>query len=372
TCDPYTCTEECYPVETKPETCPAGGSGGQCRHDGDCSAEQVCVDNTCRPDDQNQTGKAGVCQSCQTAYDCADASARCVALGDSVTDGKICSPTCRGNSDCADGLECIKRGDGPGQCLPEKNGDGNRTCTNLPNTECTSAGDCQDGETCVDNSCQPPADAECQKDADCDGSKVCKDFECRAPEKECIDRTDCRSDETCINSQCMSRNPSDGCTFNSECGDQAMCVDGRCLSRCEDREDCNPREYCRLGLCQPIECRRNADCASGEVCVEARCTDACASDGDCGDGYVCNANGYCEADDSVECRSNAECAQNEICSNGECQAACQCNQDCADGQVCDSETNTCRAPNQTQPSCEDDCDCPSGQTCNDSGKCVSS
>lgn len=349
-CDATSCWEECFDQRECPNDC-SQGSANECTHDGACAQGRICIrgdeGRRCRPDPGQRNGRGGICQSCESALDCADNSARCVALGQSAADGKICSPTCRAHANCPDGFECVKRDSDPGQCLPEPNGDGTRSCSGAPNLECTSAADCSDGEVCGENTCQPPEDAECSVDADCGSSEVCRDFECRPGDTECLSRTDCRSDEICKDGSCVSRTPDDQCIRSDECDGDARCVDGRCLTTCEDRDGCNPREYCRLGLCQPIECRRNTDCSAGNVCVEAQCRDACSADSDCDSGYVCNPNGFCERDESIECRSDAECARDETCMSGECRTPCRCSQDCSGDRVCDDATNVCASPDDT-------------------------
>lgn len=387
-CGPTDCWQECEGTKTCPTNCEdtgqGPGAGSDCRTDGECGKGLVCIDQQCRPRDTNQTGNGGICQTCETAYDCADSSARCVALGDSVADGKVCSPTCQSDTDCPSSFECVDVGDEgtPSQCLPTADSSGQRTCTTPPNGECTSSRDCGAGETCIANQCEPPEDAECSADGDCGDGEVCRDFSCEPEQQsECLTRKDCRSDEQCIDGKCESRNPSDGCILNKECNEgnaegdtDAICVDGQCLSKCQDRGDCNAREYCRKtqgsddGICEPIECRTNPDCPAGQICVEARCEDACKTNSDCMSGYVCSDTGYCEPDPDVDCRSNAECARDEMCQQGSCVKPCDCNQQCPSGEVCNNETGLCSNPDQPKDECTDDCDCPSGESCN-SGTC---
>jgi len=367
-CDPHNCWQECWEREVTRDDCSSPGRdapGGSCQSDRDCAGGLVCLSGTCG-------GHGGLCQTCETSLDCAGASARCVSLNEPGGDAKVCSRICEANRDCPADFQCVRSGDSSaGHCLPERNSNGTRSCDSIPNGECTSAGDCADGERCVRNECVPPENAECSGDEECSAGEVCRDFECVADDQpDCLSRSDCRSDEICIDGSCESRNPEgEGCVFNEECDEGALCVDGRCLSRCENRSDCNNREFCREGLCREVECRTNPDCPTGQICVEASCVDACDRASDCGDGFECSDNGFCEPDPDVECRSNAECARDEMCNDGQCVAPCTCNQQCPEGEVCNMEDGLCEDPSDTaSPDCENDCGCPSGQTCSD-GTC---
>jgi len=381
-CDPHNCWQECEDEAVEPESCPEGGSsGGSCTDDTDCSSGAICISGTCRPRGEG-SGEAGICQTCTTAYDCADSSSRCVTVANGDGAAKICSPTCRGNDDCPSGFDCVKSGDAEtGQCLPERGGDGARSCDSVPDLECSSSEDCSGTKRCVDNECVPPRDAECSVDSDCGPEELCRDLECvPTDETECVSRSDCRSDEICIDGTCESRNPSEECVFNRECDDDALCVDGRCLSTCTSSGDCNDSEYCRClesddgdcveGICEPVQCEDDSGCPVDQKCVNAACVDSCSANADCGEGYVCSPNGFCEEDPDVECRTNAECAREETCREGECvPPPCDCNQQCPEGQVCDMNSRRCENPGDSEePDCEDDCDCPSGESCSD-GTC---
>lgn len=382
-CDEHGCYDDCT-VETRcPEAC-----NQQCTGDLDCPKNTVCLDGVCTERNFNNTGTGGLCQSCSTAYDCAEPDARCVRLYFERTPAggpKVCATDCETSADCPWDFECIDEPNTPAVCVPrEEFGSTDRVCPDEPSTsddvECFSSDNCAPGESCVANECIAP-DGECTRDADCGQGAVCRNFQCvDSSEPECVNgENDCASDQICVDGQCEERSSSGMCTENEDCRGDAVCVDGDCLSRCQDRSDCKTSsEICRQGLCKPIECRFNSDCQGGEVCVDATCQTSCQGDGDCESGYVCDrAGNFCKRDPNVECRSDAECLSGEACQQGECTTICSCNQECASGEVCnkeatsDSNTGLCREQDQSarDPACSTDCQCPSGQTCQN-GTCT--
>lgn len=367
-CD-TTCTEVCEqenPVPPRDRSC---SCDWDCRGNEVCSSNGACVDRA--PDTKN--GSAGLCQSCETSYDCAESGALCVRLnldsGNRALD-KVCARSCQTDNDCPNNYECVtisREANAPSQCLPvAKNG--TRSCSNDTNLECVKASDCARGESCVNNTCEAPSTAECDTRNPCANGKVCRNFKCVDEQQpQCLDRNDCQNNELCIDGQCKAQNNS--CVFNEECND-GKCVNGSCVAACKDNTECGNGERCRQGLCEAVECRRSADCGAGKVCVDAQCEQACSKNDECQNGFVCSSHGYCKPDPNVQCRSNAECARDEVCNNGTCATACSCNQQCPTDQVCDMNSGTCVNPAQPDPAkqCNDNCDCPSGQQCNN-GQC---
>lgn len=378
-CDDYGCYDECSTETRCPDNCTQ-----QCAGDLDCPKSSVCIDGVCTGRNFDNTGTGGLCQTCETAYDCAEPDSRCVRLYfDRSPDGgpKVCATDCESAIDCPLGFECVDEPGTPEVCVPDEQlGSTDRVCPDdrPDGIECFSSRNCDAGESCIDNQCVAP-DGECTEDSDCGAGARCRNATCvDDSEPECLSRTDCRSDEICVDGTCTPRNPEGPCVENEDCASDAVCVDGSCLSRCENRTDCNDSsEICRQGLCQPIECRFNSDCGTGELCVDAQCRPRCSDDAGCADGYVCaQPGGYCERDPAVECRSDAECLAGEVCRGGTCTALCNCNQQCDDGEICNPDatdaesTGVCEDPDAEpeQPTCETDCDCPSGEDCVD-GTC---
>lgn len=375
--DPFGNSDQSCWFETScSQSCEAGTDepdqpGDFCYNDSDCPGDDLCLRNECRPPDTTERGDAGLCQACETNADCADPDALCVRLGPAEGGGEtICGQPCDGG--CPDGFECAQIGHAS-QCLPTPDAQNQRSCQGAPELECVRAGDCDAGESCVNNRCEAPDDAECKEGSDCPSGEECRQGACvERDAPECITRNDCSTGQVCVDGECSGGQES--CVFNEECPDEAMCVDGTCFSACAEDAECGAYEHCRQGLCQPTECSGTADCGGGEVCVDAMCKPACepnTSTEACGPGYSCTEHGFCDRDPEVECRSNAECLRAEICVEGSCEAPCTCNQDCADGQVCDLDSGTCEDPGADAPlTCETTCDCASGAQCNNSGECV--
>lgn len=381
-CDEFGCYDDCTTETRCPDSCDQ-----TCHGDFDCPSETVCIDDVCQKRNFDNTGTGGLCQSCGSAYDCAEPDSRCVRLFfERTPDGgpKVCATDCNSEADCPFGFECVDRPGTPRVCVPDEEwGSTDRVCPHddLPSDiECFSSENCSKAESCVNNECVAPQ-GECTRDSECGQGAKCRNFECVDESKpQCVSRTDCQSGEICVDGKCEARDSDGGsCVKNDECRGDAVCVDGDCLAKCQDRSDCNSStEICRQGLCVAIECRFNSDCGGEEVCVDAQCKPACSKNADCSTGYICSEVGdYCTRDPNVECRSDAECLSGESCHNGTCAAVCNCNQQCADGQICNKDassadnTGLCESPNQTpaEPECENDCQCPSGQSCTN-GTCT--
>ncbi|MFB6375477.1 MAG: hypothetical protein ABEN55_20705, partial [Bradymonadaceae bacterium] len=74
-CDDVGCYDHCETQTQCSESCDRTCSG-----DLDCPKHTVCVDGVCSRRDFQKTGTGGLCQSCETAYDCAEPDSRCVRL----------------------------------------------------------------------------------------------------------------------------------------------------------------------------------------------------------------------------------------------------------------------------------------------------
>ena len=90
------------------------------------------------------------------------------------------------------------------------------TC-GLPPGQCTTNMDCAQGETCVEQRCEP--EVECRSDTECLGSDVCLNNEC-VDGPQCMGNTDCLSDQVCMDGNCvpdaMLAQPSAGQVIISE------------------------------------------------------------------------------------------------------------------------------------------------------------
>lgn len=64
---------------------------------------------------------------------------------------------------------------------------------------CDGDGDCQDGEFCVDNTCQ-----QCRSDSDCQEGQRCASGRCEAIEGYCADDSACPDGQECRNNRCAT------------------------------------------------------------------------------------------------------------------------------------------------------------------------
>lgn len=367
------CDTECVDICERTEQLPPTYDN-TCSSDWDCDADELCAANgVCvrRQEDVNP-GSSGLCQSCETTYDCAEEGALCVQLNAGTrAKEKVCARDCTRDAQCPSTFECVQvsqEAGAPSQCLPIE-ASGVRSCTNDAELECVRARDCGTGQSCVNNLCTSPPMSQCDARNPCaTAGEVCRNFKCVAEATpECTDRQDCASNEVCLDGACEAQTTT--CVFNNECDGDGKCVDGTCAASCSGEVGCGQDERCIEGLCEAVECRRSSDCDAGDLCVDAICEQACSVDGDCGDGFLCQNARYCIPDPGVTCRVNSECGRDEVCVQGDCQTPCSCNQQCATGESCNLDTGSCQVPTQSISSCTDDCDCPSGQSCSE-GQCA--
>ncbi|MBN1946141.1 MAG: hypothetical protein JW797_10720 [Bradymonadales bacterium] len=339
-CDAWGCWEEwhtecvdyCVDVDeayTSPE----------CLEDYHCPTGYWCDRERCVPIGGGSSG-SGLCEPCQTNADCEEPGALCLDLTPDATTG-YCGRSCTGGSDCPAGYECLAiAGESVHQCVPERR-DGVRSCEEVRPTpvECSGPNDCPDPLVCEQGRCVMPMTSPCEDEGDCQPGETCVDDVCVPQPIECTSRAQCEADEEC--------------------------VDGTCRTLCDTQEDCPPDQLCLGGLCSPPpppECSTGADC-EGEgpfYCINGSCRPACQTDEDCDFGYYCRGF-YCDIDPAVECRTNLECGRDERCVQGECLVMCNTGCDCPTGLSCDQDGYCRDLP--LPDSCQDECDCPGGYDC---------
>ena len=237
-----------------------------------------------------------------------------------------------------------------------------------------------------------------------------------SPPPECdLEGNGCLPDEFCQEGKCL---PFPSCDNDSECPSAAY----RCSfparvctlrdgfgEECVTSTDCDPGNFCALGVCRNLEdarqCARRSDCPLGQACdrenflcieegpctlandypslacdpgetcdpVSERCALECQNEctvetqeQDCGVGSVCD--GACRC---VQCISDDDCGPGLVCNvrAGRCESEdlCFSDDDCESPLVCDSTTALCQVPS---PPCESDIDCAIAETCNrETGVC---
>lgn len=134
---------------------------------------------------------------------------------------------------------------------------------------------------------------------------------------------------------------------------------------CSTREDCTDAQkpYCAPALGRCVECIEDSMCQDGFVCnAEGRCEAGCREpDTRCSLGRICVAGTGC-----VECQEDAQCGPGHVCANDACVPGCSAaNPVCPQGTVCDVNAGRCVG-------CVDQGDCttaplllcdPASQTC---------
>jgi Cys-rich repeat protein len=333
--------------------CTLGAPG--CGFDGDESTiEAGCV----LPQIPGETsGDRGLClELCDTAADCQQAEATCVAQ---PQDGRA-------------GV-CVKQ-IGAGEPPPDPPVPSDAENIGMP---CQNDADCAGNLRCLTAQSDPfgvgggPAGGYCSMPCDgpdqCPGDGVCATLTASGG-------------ALCLRGGCIEGAPNSCGRTQVECVDIGVPV---CLPACTSDEGCGDR-VCNGGLCSeaPVaECSTDTDCEDGEVCdvPNGSCEPApeptCSADSECEADEICDVpSGECVAAPPPPCTSDAQCATGEACDvqSGECVALppteCTADADCATGLLCDLIIGECFVP-EPEP-CLSDSECP-GQVCNpSSGECI--
>ncbi len=199
------------------------------------------------------------------------------------------------------------------------------------------ARDCDDGDACTEDACDPSTGACSHISMTCAADEACVLGQCLntcANDEACDDGDPCTND-TCINGVCVlldkcvssdacldvSCHPDTGaCTFAPTlCDAGQVCIDGGCVALCTTDGDCDDNDLCTSDVCgSHFACEYiTIDCDDGDACT----TDACDP-----------ATGVCINDDMV-------CAAHELCVEGSCYTACMDSPECgsADSDSDDSD-----------------------------------
>jgi hypothetical protein len=203
--------------------------------------------------------------------------------------------------------------------------------------------DCDDGNTCTDDSCDP-ATGLCSHDANQD---------------TCEDGDPCTVDDTCLGGACQTGTPVDcddqnACTDDSCDPESGLCVNDPNSLPCDDGDACTTGDTCAEGWCQPGV---PTDCDDRDPCT----TDWCDPVG-----------GDCVREFNTDpCDDNDPCTADDACLGGACQPGAPV--DCDDGDPCTTEacnpgTGDCDRSYNTEP-CDDGDACTTGDACSE-GSCL--
>ena len=353
--DANACTTDSCPGATGCEHAPVGGNccnvDADCADVDECTINERCVANQCVSDDR----------TCDDGEVCTDDACNpstpggCVYVpnNDPCSDGSECTTNdaCSGGicvggpaPDCEDNEVCTDDGcnpSTPGGCVHTNNTD---PCSD--GSECTTndtcgggvcvpgpAPDCDDGEVCTDDTCNPSTPGGCEHAANANGCEdgngctvddVCVGGRCQAGgQKSCDDANLCTDDGCSAPSgACVNAPNDDPCSDGNVCTDGDVCFAGTCQPG--GPLDCNDHLACTVDVCTapatgcehpPVAepcCDLDSDCADTDFCtVNERCVNhACTSDPrDCSDGNPCTLDGCENAGGGFLC-VNTDC--NEV------------------------------------------------------------
>lgn len=399
TCDAFD-TENCYDI---PEGCGDGIRAGDEVCDGDDLGGKSCADlgfaagilrctPSCTGFDSSSCGAANG-DACDHDDDCASGycweggtpygypggycSEPCWDDGECDFGGvcaySYCYSPCDDRDDCRAGYAC-RRQDGIDVCLPGCGGE--RPCSSPREARCDP----------VTLMCEP-----CLGDPDCGnlaGLSHCLEGAC----VQCLDAGNCNPGQTCVENTCFGGQYGDFCTddFNCLSGFCLMAnltagLEGVCSQPCFDDGDCPTGSICDgphydgyIGeLACLIECEASDDCPGSLICADdyfgvpadgrPRCIQRCASSYDCRrpESASCDpSTGVCAG-----CQANVDCAgiwywagdtyvSELVCDEGTC-VQCVDNADCSPFQYCDQ--NVCRGMSAGGGPCESWADCIDGE-----------
>jgi hypothetical protein len=385
------CVEnECVDADCVGLTCPPG----------DLCVNGHCVPVHCEVDDDCYDGNPCTSDSCDPAQGCQyqDAPGSCND-GDACTmDDRCEGGVCVGDPLDVDGDGSVSVACGGDDCDDDRAGvhpGAAENCSNGLDDDCDGLTDQQD-----------PACGECSTDGDCSDGNACNGQE-RCVGGHCTGGTapDCDDDNACTEDGC---DQTSGCTHSdlpdgTDCGSrtcsglewrQPVCQEGSCsgavlIQDCDDGnactdDACNPSSGCaNPAVADGTDCNTGANsCLTGPTrwshytCQSGTCTNVittCNDDEDCTDN-TCEVSTGCAfiwKPDGNSCGPTP----NMVCCSGVCryinsddQHCGGCNQPCASGYYCQdvSQTSGCSyAPEDTSGrcTCDSDSHCPNDQIC---------
>lgn len=370
-------TGVCEPIPTN--------EGGACDNGDPCTLSDTCSLGACQagtPVDctsLDNTCNVGVCNSitgvCETATanegGACDDSDVCTESDTCVLGACVGTPipgceTCVLASDCNDNDPCTNDSCHPaGICIFNNN-----------TAPCDDGDACTQGDTCSVGICSGTPITGCLNclvDIDCNDANTCTDDTCPAGAcvfsdntSPCDDGDACTGGDTCSVGVC-SGTPIAGCqvcTLNTDCDDANTCTDDTCpagvcvftnnVAACDDGLLCTNNDVCSSGACTGtgiagcLKCTIDTDCDDSDPCTDDTCP-----------------TGLCfYADNTATCDDGDACTENDACSIGVCAGTsiqgcqtCVDSTDCSDGNPCTIDAclaNVCTFVDNSPP----------GQCCN--------
>ena len=366
-------TEQCQNL-----TCVAGAplscdDGNPCTDDS-CDPTAGCIhtNNTAPCDDGNPCTTSDTCQA-GTCAGVAGADGSTCDDGNACTLGDVCqSGTCTGSPApdgalCDDGNACTT-GD---SCLTG-------TCTGgaaVPdNTPCSDGSVCNGLETCVGGVCTPGTALDCDDGNSCTVDSCDPIAGCghtTSPDgTPCYDSNGCTQTDVCQGGTCVGSgsvvcpaapcsqvvcDPSNGTCSATPLPDGAACEDGNACTTGETCQAgtcvgggpvaCAPLDSCHLaGVCDPATgcsnpaktngtgCDDGSACTLGDVCLNGVCSGVVVS---CDDGDPCNGTETCDpASGGCVTGPPPNCDDGDPCTTDSCVAFTGCTHQAAGAFAC--------------------------------------
>jgi len=379
-CDPDAgCT-----FETNENACDDGDActtgdhctGGSCTWDWlkDCDDQNLCTNDLCDSD----TG----CTYVIIEGECSDGDP--CTVGDHCQLGACVPGTLQ---DCNDGNPCTADSCGPsGLCAHEPSGglcDDLNACTLGDHCEegaCTfdEMANCEDQNPCTNDACNQLVGCThehnnnaCEDGDVCTLGDTCENGLCEPGfELDCDDGNVCTDDSCDPAGGCLNQGNLDDCDDGNACTDADKCEQGKCLPGAP--VDCDDGNPCTDDACDPgtgcTHTHNTADCSDGDKCtLDDKCQQgACVGGGlqSCDDGNLCTDDGCEPATGCTFIANDAVCDDLNACTLSD-----QCKQgQCVGGQALDcDDANEC-----TQDACAPESGClntpvPNGAACNGGG-----
>ncbi len=321
--DGNACTDDSCDGETG---CAYVANQAVCSDNNACTTEDICGNGVCAGGPALDCDDDNVCtdDSCDLASGCIHTpnQAPC-ELGDSCLLGVHCEGgACifEGTLGCDDGNPCTDD-----SCLP------NEGCENVNNAlPCSDGSVCTFGDKCGGGACVPGSQL------DCDDGNPCTDDACD-PDAGCTHTAN-----------------DDGCDLGNECTVGDHCEGGICIF--DSLKECDDDNYCTTDFCDPesgcvhklneLPCDDNDVCTTGDHCHLGECISAgtltCDDKNHCTDDS-CDSNTGCNFVFNIApCDDGNACTAGEACELGSCQEgqAVECDDGdfCNGVESCDTET----------------------------------
>jgi len=251
--------------------------------------------------------------------------------------------------------------------------------------ECTTAGDCNDGNGCTDDACVASVcqytnnTNPCDDGQYCNGTDTCSGGSCSVHSGDpCAGGAECNNTcqeatQTCYTAAGTACTDEGNVCTDDECNGTGSCVHPNNTDPCNDGIACTEGDVCSGGVCSGTP--NDSLCDDTNGCTDDTCTvgvgcDYANNTNPCDDGQYCNgtdtcSGGSCSVHSGDPCAGGAEC-------NNTCQEATQTCYTAAgtactdDGNVCTDDecngTGSCIHPNNTDP-CNDGIACTEGDVC---------